>query len=292
MKSPLRALAPLCIVFLSLAWTRSASANTIDVQQSGFGFVPQDITIQVGDAVTWHWTVFTHTVTEGTDGTIDGNEAWNSPLSQAVPTFSVTFDAAFVAAHPMPGGHYDYFCQPHYPVMIGSITVVSEPGASYCFGDHIDLYVTTDCPCMNFGAPGHGCANSVDANGALLAASGSTAVDPMSGTDTVVLHASSMPSIASIAAIFLQGSADAPAGIVFGDGVRCANGSLIRLGSKTTPGGVAQYPEAGNLSVSQRGMVTPGSGVTRYYQTYYRNSAASFCPPATFNVTNGYRIVW
>jgi len=38
--------------------------------------------------------------------------------------------------------------------------------------------------------------------------------------------------------------------------------------------------------------VTIGSGVTRYYQTYYRNSAALFCPPETFNVTSGQRIVW
>ena len=45
-------------------------------------------------------------------------------------------------------------------------------------------------------------------------------------------------------------------------------------------------------TLSVRGGVTPGLGATRYYQTYYRNSAGSFCPPATFNITNGITIVW
>jgi hypothetical protein len=31
--------------------------------------------------------------------------------------------------------------------------------------------------------------------------------------------------------------------------------------------------------------------VTRYYQVWYRNSAP-FCTTATFNLTNGYSIVW
>ena len=289
MKSSHRALAAFFVALTFAA--RSASASTIDVQQSGFGFTPQDVTVHVGDTVTWHWSSSSHTVTEGTDGQINGNELWTSPLTQSVPTFSFTFDAAFLAAHPKPNNRYPYFCQPHFPSMIGSVTVSTEPGTPYCFGDDIDPLVTTDCPCMNFGAPGQGCANSVNANGALLAASGATS-DPITGADTLVLQASGMPSINSIAAIFLQGATTTPAGLVFGDGVRCASGTLIRLGSKATPGGVAQYPEASDMTVSQRGMVTQGSGVTRYYQTYYRNSSASFCPPATFNVTNAYAIVW
>lgn len=160
---------------------------------------------------------------------------------------------------------------------------------SYCFADGS---LATGCPCDNNGATGRGCANSINAAGALLVASGSTAIDPMTGTDTIVLSGSGMPNIATTAAVFLQGSAISLAGPVFGDGLRCANGSLIRLGSKATTGGVAQYPEAGNLPVSQRGMVTSGSGSICHYQTYYRNSAAGFCPPATFNVTNALQIVW
>src|SRR5947207_7189778 len=79
-----------------------ARANIVDVQQVNFGFVPQDITIHVGDTVNWHWTAFNHTVTEGTDGVINGNELFTGPLDSAHPLFSFTFDQAFVSAHPEP----------------------------------------------------------------------------------------------------------------------------------------------------------------------------------------------
>ena len=36
----------------------------------------------------------------------------------------------------------------------------------------------------------------------------------------------------------------------------------------------------------------PTSGITAYYMAYYRNAAAAFCPPQTFNGTNAYRITW
>jgi len=46
------------------------------------------------------------------------------------------------------------------------------------------------------------------------------------------------------------------------------------------------------VTLSARGGVVPGSGTLRYYSTYYRNASTSFCPPATFNVTNGWKILW
>lgn len=160
--------------------------------------------------------------------------------------------------------------------------LVSVVGTPFCFGDGSN----GACPCANSGSAGHGCANSFNMAGALLTVSGST------NPDTVVLQASLMPSIASVASIFFQGDMDAGSGNVFGDGLRCAGGFLIVLGSKPSPGGISQYPEAGDPSISVRGLVTPGSGVTRHYQAYYRNASAAFCPPATFNVTNGVTIVW
>ena len=39
-----------------------------------------------------------------------------------------------------------------------------------------------------------------------------------------------------------------------------------------------------------RGGVVPGS--TYYYQTYYRNPNAAWCPSATFNISNGLAIAW
>ncbi len=156
-------------------------------------------------------------------------------------------------------------------------------GHAFCFGDGLDPNVTTPCPCANAGSPGHGCASSANSNGALLSASGSPALD------TVVLAGSDMPF--SAACIYLQG--DAFDDLVFGDGVRCAGGSLIRLRTKINSAGASSFPDsADTVTVSQRGAVIPGSGVTRLYQVYYRNAAPAFCPPATFNASNGWLLAW
>ncbi|MBI5364507.1 MAG: hypothetical protein HZA53_15120 [Planctomycetes bacterium] len=153
----------------------------------------------------------------------------------------------------------------------------------FCAGDGLDTSHTTRCPCTNFGALGHGCANSVQAGGANLDLGG----DP--ANDNVVLDGSDMP--ATVSCIYLQG--DALADAVFGDGVRCTGGTLIRLRTKQNVNGSSRFPDATDtVTLSQRGSVTPGSGVRRYYQTYYRNSAPMWCPPDTFNVTNGWSVDW
>jgi hypothetical protein len=168
-----------------------------------------------------------------------------------------------------------------------------EPiGTAGCFGDGSDPTLVA-CPCANFGTAGHGCASSVNPSGALLAAFGHSNSDPVTMTDTVVLASSGMPSSAT--SVFLQGDAALPHGAVFGDGVRCAGGALIRLAVKVASGGTAHFPGPGDLSVSQRGSVTLGRGATRLYQTYYRNPDPTFCPRPqgnTWNVTNSVTIVW
>ena len=155
---------------------------------------------------------------------------------------------------------------------------------AFCAGDGT---LPTACPCGNAGASGHGCGNSQNASGAKLSASGNTAP-----ADTLVLQASGMPAIATAACVFLQGSTRNTAGIVFGDGLRCAAGTLVRLGTKSMPAGHARYPEPGDPPLSIRGGVTPGSGVTRWYQAWYRNAALGFCTSATFNVTSGVEVRW
>lgn len=160
--------------------------------------------------------------------------------------------------------------------------MLPPPLVPFCAADGLDPQVTTACPCANPGAPGHGCANSVNSQGALLTASGS--INP----DTVVLLGSGMP--ATVAAIYIKGDVREEA--VFGDGLRCAGGFLIRLKTKINSGGASQYPESGDPSLSVRGSTPPGSGLVGYYQVYYRNSAAGFCPPATFNISNGIKITW
>ena len=151
---------------------------------------------------------------------------------------------------------------------------------SSCPGDGTQA---TPCPCANTGGPGRGCANSADPQGAILAATGTTS------PDTVVLQASGMPALAY--ALFLKGDASNQ-GTPFGDGLRCIDGTLIRLRLKLSNSGTATYPEPGDPSVSIRGHTPPGSAQLAHYQTYYRNAAAAFCPPETFNITNGFRIVW
>ncbi|MBI5362654.1 MAG: hypothetical protein HZA53_05710 [Planctomycetes bacterium] len=151
---------------------------------------------------------------------------------------------------------------------------------SFCYGDGLDTSHTTPCPCANVGSAGRGCANSVHPEGARLLATGSAAADD------VVLRAQGMP--ATVACIYLQG--DAQDDVVFGDGVRCAGGSLLRLRTKLNVGGASSFPEAlvDTITLSARGGVSVGSGLVRFYQTYYRNSAAAFCPPETFNVSKGW----
>jgi plastocyanin len=120
-------------LLMPLALAATAVADVIDVDQVNLTFVPQDILVNEGDTVVWRWASGNHTVSEGTDGSVNGNEAFHSALTSSVPTFSVTFDAAFLAANPRPGNRYDYFCAPHFNFgMVGSVTVCSPPPTTYC----------------------------------------------------------------------------------------------------------------------------------------------------------------
>ncbi len=157
----------------------------------------------------------------------------------------------------------------------------SSPGTSFCPGDGSG----TACPCANHSAVGanEGCLNSLGTAGKLVGSG-----TPSLSGDTVVLSGSGMP---NSSALYFQGTTQqsAGAGAAFGDGLRCAGGSVIRLGTKTNVAGASQYPAGGDPSVSVRGLVTtPG---TRTYQVWYRNAAA-FCTASTFNVSNGWEITW
>lgn len=160
---------------------------------------------------------------------------------------------------------------------------------AFCFGDGTPG--VTACPCANLGTLTHGCANSrAGSAGALLDFSGTTT------PDTIVLRASEM--LPSATNIFLQGDNLAGAGAVFGDGVRCAGGQLLRLGTKSAVFGSAVHPAPADPSISARaaalGAPIPPGGV-RHYQTYYRDPSATFCvnPPGnTWNVTHGLTLTW
>lgn len=159
------------------------------------------------------------------------------------------------------------------------------PGLAYCAGDGVDVNVTTACPCSNFGAVGNGCASSFNAAGANITASGQVALD------NVVLEGSGMNATGN--SIFLKGDTDDLGGVVFGDGVRCAVGTLIRLRTVPLVAGTSSFPDSTQtITLSARGGTPVGSGLTGYYTVYYRNAAAAFCPPGTFNTANGYKVTW
>jgi hypothetical protein len=168
-------------------------------------------------------------------------------------------------------------------LMANALLAVSTPPVSstpYCSGDGSG----TACPCGNSGLANNGCASSVNANGAHLSTTGT----PSLANDTLVLAGSGMPDSSTL---YFQGTTQANGGMgtMFGDGLRCAAGTIVRL--KTTPNvnGSSQYPTMVDLSVSVRGAV--GAPGTRTYQVWYRNAAA-FCTPSTFNLSNGVIVVW
>lgn len=120
----------------------------------------------------------------------------------------------------------------------------------------------------------------MNAAGARLAGTGTASV----ANDMLVLHGTGMP---DAFALYFQGTAAVNA--VFGDGLRCAGGTIHRLGAKLNVGGASRYPEVGDASIRVRGAVVVSS--ERTYQVWYRNAAA-FCMPSTFNLTNGLRVLW
>ncbi|MBI5363183.1 MAG: hypothetical protein HZA53_08390 [Planctomycetes bacterium] len=149
----------------------------------------------------------------------------------------------------------------------------------FCHGDGTLI----PCPCGNVGANGNGCANSAFAAGGALTATGVASVTG----DSVSLLASNMT---GATCVFFQGATSIPA-VVVDDGIGCVGGPVIRLGTKAIVANTSAYPTGADPIVSVKGLI-PAAGATRYYQTFYRNAAAVFCPPATSNRTNGIVIVW
>jgi len=162
-----------------------------------------------------------------------------------------------------------------------------QPVTPTCFGDGSDAI----CPCFNFGDTGKGCNNSAGTGGALLTAIGSPSV---SADSLVFTAAGEMPAALSVV---LQGNAQI-AQVVYGDGLRCAGGTLKRLYVKNAVGGVVTAPSGAEPSVSASSAALGDpltSGVTRIYQVFYRDPNPSFCttpPGGTFNISNGLSVIW
>ncbi len=194
--------------------------------------------------------------------------------------------ASYLSVPVISGNDY-YVRVAGYNGLVGSFRIRCETdsGAPFCLGDGIS---GIGCPCSNMSASSSeaGCRNSTGSDGKLAA----TGIPDVSN-DTLVLRGSGMPPNSTC--LYFQGSAKQASGqgAVFGDGLRCAGGTVTRLGTKVNGStGSSSYPNGLDESVSDRGNISILGG-TRYYQCWYRN-AATFCTTSTFNVSNGYQIDW
>ncbi|MBK7641435.1 MAG: hypothetical protein IPJ19_00050 [Planctomycetes bacterium] len=164
---------------------------------------------------------------------------------------------------------------------------LSAPPTPFCFGDG----GAGACPCGNNGTSGRGCQNSASTGGAILAGTGTASL----ANDTLVLN--STGELPTALSILLQGST-AVAPIAFGDGLRCAGGTLKRLYVRNATGGAISLPQAGDPSISARSAALGDAltnGATRYYQTYYRDPQLGFCPTPqgnSWNISSGVFVVW
>jgi Tol biopolymer transport system component len=150
------------------------------------------------------------------------------------------------------------------------------------------------CPCAN--APsgaGRGCDNSSLTGGASISASGFAYLS----MDSLVFTTSNEKPTAT--SIVLQGNVLNASGIVFGQGVRCADGSLKRLytqnasaGSITAPNLVGGDPTVSAQSSSLGDVISAGQ--SRWYLVYYRDpTVLGACPASsTFNATQTLRVDW
>jgi hypothetical protein len=129
-------------------------------------------------------------------------------------------------------------------------------GTPFCAGDGS----LGPCPCGNAGAAGEGCANSSGV-GAGLTALGT----PSLAADDALFSATGLP--AGVPSLLFSGTTETGSALLFGDGLRCAGGSLTRLGVRFADGGGA---------ASWTGVLTATGalpGDRRTFQVWYRDSA-------------------
>jgi hypothetical protein len=201
---------------------------------------------------------------------------------RATTTYSFRFDAN---AGPILGSaHLDTWKVASTLDVAAMVPSLPPPvGTAYCFGDGSG----TPCPCGNTSAVGDGvgCLNSLS-NGGKLRTFGVASLT----NDSVVLSGSQMP---NSSCLYFQGTAQqgpSGGGTAFGDGLRCAGGTVVRLATKTNVAGASSYPVGADVPISVKGLV-PVAGATRTYQAWYRNAAA-FCTVSTFNLSNGVEFTW
>jgi hypothetical protein len=164
----------------------------------------------------------------------------------------------------------------------GVLSVIEILGTPYCVGDGSG----TACPCGNNAPSGllpTGCVNSAASAGTLLAA-GTASVS----ADTAQLIATGL--VANQPCLFFGGknAVNGGAGIMFGDGLRCAGFEVARL-QVTAADATGNAITTVSLSLDGNNADLVG-GDTRFYQCWYRDQTG-VCGN-THNLTNGLQITW
>jgi Tol biopolymer transport system component len=151
------------------------------------------------------------------------------------------------------------------------------------------------CPCSNPpSGPGRGCDNSSATGGAILAASG---VAYLSMDALVFTTSGENPAALSIV---MQGNGTVPNGALYGQGIRCVGGTILRrLFVKTASAGSITAPEfgAGDPTVSARSAAKGDvihAGESRWYLVYYRDPIVlgGCAATKTFNATQTGQVTW
>lgn len=126
----------------------SFAQTTHDVDVGpGFTFSPAALTIEVGDTVRWTWAGGLHNVESGVGGIHDGNFTSGGPTAVIATVYMKTFDAGFLAANPMPGNVYPYYCIVHEAFgHTGTITVDQDEAYGSCNSTPGSLFLAAGSP--------------------------------------------------------------------------------------------------------------------------------------------------
>lgn len=152
---------------------------------------------------------------------------------------------------------------------------ISDPSTAFCFGDGNG----GPCPCGNNGSTGQGCANSSGVGGSMTA----FGTDSVS-SDDLTFQAAGLLGGQPALLFSADNAVNGGNGTIFGDGLRCAGGNVVRLG--------VQIPSALGEANWGPGLGASGGwsgGQTKRFQTWYRDPSGSPCG-SSFNLTSGLEV--
>ena len=154
---------------------------------------------------------------------------------------------------------------------------IPVPPVAYCFGDG----TAATCPCGNGGGIGEGCQNSTG-KGAVIGATGSQSVL----ADDFGIAASQLVPGQPALLFSANNQVQNGNGALFGDGLRCAGGSVKRLG--------VQQPNASGETSWSGGLSAQGgwaAGDIRRFQVWYRDPSGTPCGTG-FNLSHGLEVLF